>query len=185
MKTNADPPRSRHQESSLRETSRGNLRRKQEEVGRAFRPQCFMAFEKRGKERKIGWKHPDCRSKKVEVQQGQWRVLKIQRLLREHSFFQIHICCGIPASLSHWLGAAHGSVALWYCDLWEEICTWSLYHFWHVCSCPFSYVWLFVTCMDYSLPGSSVHGILQARILEWAARISSMGCRAPKSLGIF
>ena len=23
--------------------------------------------------------------------------------------------------------------------------------------------------MDYSLPGSSVHGILQARILEWAA----------------
>ena len=22
--------------------------------------------------------------------------------------------------------------------------------------------------MDYSLPGSSVHGILQARILEWA-----------------
>ena len=28
--------------------------------------------------------------------------------------------------------------------------------------------------MDYSLPGSSVHGILQARILEWAA-ISSLG----------
>ena len=23
--------------------------------------------------------------------------------------------------------------------------------------------------MDYSLPGSSVHGILQARILEWIA----------------
>ena len=23
--------------------------------------------------------------------------------------------------------------------------------------------------MDYSLPGSSVHGILQARVLEWAA----------------
>ena len=23
--------------------------------------------------------------------------------------------------------------------------------------------------MDYSLPGSSVHGILQARILEWVA----------------
>ena len=31
--------------------------------------------------------------------------------------------------------------------------------------------------MDYSLPGSSVHGILQARILEWVAipfsRVSS------------
>ena len=27
--------------------------------------------------------------------------------------------------------------------------------------------------MDYSLPGSSVHGILQARILEWFAMPSS------------
>ena len=26
--------------------------------------------------------------------------------------------------------------------------------------------------MDYSLPGSSVHGILQARILEWVAMLS-------------
>ena len=29
--------------------------------------------------------------------------------------------------------------------------------------------------MDYSLPGSSVHGILQARILEWVAISSSRG----------
>ena len=29
--------------------------------------------------------------------------------------------------------------------------------------------------MDYSLPGSSVHGILQGRILEWIAVISSKG----------
>ena len=29
--------------------------------------------------------------------------------------------------------------------------------------------------MDCSLPGSSVHGILQARILEWAAMPSSRG----------
>ena len=29
--------------------------------------------------------------------------------------------------------------------------------------------------MDCSLPGSSVHGILQARILEWVARSSSRG----------
>ena len=27
--------------------------------------------------------------------------------------------------------------------------------------------------MDCSLPGSSVHGILQARILEWVATLSS------------
>ena len=29
--------------------------------------------------------------------------------------------------------------------------------------------------MDYSPPGSSVHGILQARILEWVAISSSRG----------
>ena len=35
--------------------------------------------------------------------------------------------------------------------------------------------------MDYSLPGSSVHGILQARILEWAAIPSSRGSPQPTS----
>ena len=33
----------------------------------------------------------------------------------------------------------------------------------------FSRVRLFVTPMDCSLPGSSVHGIFQARVLEWVA----------------
>ena len=34
----------------------------------------------------------------------------------------------------------------------------------------FSSVGLFATLMDCSPPGSSVHGILQARILQWVAR---------------
>ena len=38
----------------------------------------------------------------------------------------------------------------------------------------FSRVPLFVTPMDYSPPGSSVHGIFQPRILEWVA-ISPLG----------
>ena len=33
----------------------------------------------------------------------------------------------------------------------------------------------FCNPMDYSLPGSSFHGILQARILEWVAVSSSKG----------
>ena len=34
----------------------------------------------------------------------------------------------------------------------------------------FSHVQLFANlCMDCSLPGSSVHGIFQARVLEWGA----------------
>ena len=36
--------------------------------------------------------------------------------------------------------------------------------------------------MDYSMPGSSVHGILQARILEWVAIPFSRGSsRSPRS----
>ena len=33
---------------------------------------------------------------------------------------------------------------------------------------------------DYSLPGSSVHGIFQARILEWVAISSSRGSFRPR-----
>ena len=34
--------------------------------------------------------------------------------------------------------------------------------------------------IDYSPPGSSVHGILQARILEWVATSSSKGSSQPR-----
>ena len=34
--------------------------------------------------------------------------------------------------------------------------------------------------MDHSLPGSSVHGILQARILEWVAMPFSRGSSQPR-----
>ena len=41
-------------------------------------------------------------------------------------------------------------------------------------SCP-----TFCDPMDYSPKGSFVHGILQARILEWVAMPSSRGCSDP------
>ena len=48
-----------------------------------------------------------------------------------------------------------------------------------VCSL-LSHVWLFCDFMDCSLPGSSVHGISQARILEWVAPMpSSRGSTRP------
>ena len=34
--------------------------------------------------------------------------------------------------------------------------------------------------MDYSPPGSSIYGILQARILEWVAMSSSRGSSPPR-----
>ena len=42
-----------------------------------------------------------------------------------------------------------------------------------------SHVLLFYDPMDCSLPGSSVHGISQARILEWVAVPSSRGSSQP------
>ena len=42
------------------------------------------------------------------------------------------------------------------------------------------HVWLFWDPMDCSLPGSSVHGILQARILEWVAIPFSRECSQHK-----
>ena len=43
-----------------------------------------------------------------------------------------------------------------------------------------SCVWLFVTPMDCSPPGSSVHGIFQARVLEWVAISFSRGSSQPR-----
>ena len=34
--------------------------------------------------------------------------------------------------------------------------------------------------MDYSLPGSSVHGIFQARVMEWVAISFSRGSSRPR-----
>ena len=44
----------------------------------------------------------------------------------------------------------------------------------------FSHVWLFCNPMDHSLPGSSVHGILQARILAWFAMPSPRAPSQPR-----
>ena len=43
-----------------------------------------------------------------------------------------------------------------------------------------SRVCLFLDPMDYSTPGSSVHGIFQTRILEWVAISSTRGSFPPR-----
>ena len=48
------------------------------------------------------------------------------------------------------------------------------------CVCAFSRVWLWDPIMDCSPPGSSGHGILQAKILEWVAIPSSRGPSQPR-----
>ena len=44
----------------------------------------------------------------------------------------------------------------------------------------FSPVWFSATIWTHSPPGSSIHGILQARILEWIAMPSSRGSSWPR-----
>ena len=44
----------------------------------------------------------------------------------------------------------------------------------------FSHVQPFCTSVDCSLPNSSVHGILQLRILEWVPMPSSKGSSQPR-----
>ena len=48
--------------------------------------------------------------------------------------------------------------------------------------CRFSHVRLFAALWTIGLPGSSVHRILQARILEWVAMPSSSGSSQPRDL---
>ena len=50
------------------------------------------------------------------------------------------------------------------------------------CVCDKSLLSCLTLCnpMDCSLPASSVHGILQARILEWVAMPSSRGSSLPR-----
>jgi len=47
-------------------------------------------------------------------------------------------------------------------------------------ACVLSHVWLFCDPMDCNQSGSSVHGIFQARILEWGAISSSSGSSWPR-----
>ena len=65
--------------------------------------------------------------------------------------------------------------------LWNKNCSWANFpKVWYVCAQSLSHGQLFCDPMDYSLPGSSVHGILQERILEWVAISSSKGLSRPR-----
>ena len=49
------------------------------------------------------------------------------------------------------------------------------------CSAADTIDWIYIDPMDCSPPGSSVHGVLRARVLEWVAMPSSRGSSQPRS----
>ena len=56
-------------------------------------------------------------------------------------------------------------------------------HFAYIYSYIHKYLSIYIMCdgeMDYSPPGSSVHGILQAKIVEWVAIPFSRGSSRPR-----
>ena len=57
-------------------------------------------------------------------------------------------------------------------------CEWSI-EITQMCNQLLSHVQLFCEPLDYSLPGFSVHGIFQARILKWVAISFSRGSFLP------
>ena len=64
---------------------------------------------------------------------------------------------------------------------WEIIL--EIYIYIHTCACMLRHLIHVQLCenpMDCSPPGSSVHGILQVRILEWVAMLSSRGSSWPR-----
>ena len=50
----------------------------------------------------------------------------------------------------------------------------------YLCECYVTSVMSLCDAMDCTLPGSSVHGFLQARILEWVAMPSYRGSSSPR-----
>ena len=71
---------------------------------------------------------------------------------------------------------SHMFLANWCCFTWG----FSQHHRFRVRTCVLSHFSHVCDPMDYSLPGSSVYGIFQARILEWVAITSSRGSFWPR-----
>ena len=70
------------------------------------------------------------------------------------------------------------SLSIWV--LFEKIASGLSQRLAHMCVFMLSWVPVFVTPMDSRPPGSSVHRILQARIMEWVAILSSRGSSWPR-----
>ena len=107
-----------------------------------------------------------------------WKHMLSELLILTHCHL-LEIC------INAWMLSLYG---VWLCDgkhLILHFLQWNFSQFlWHFCMCVcllshFSRVWL-LRPKDCSLPGSSVHGILQARILEEVAISFFKGSSWPK-----
>ena len=98
---------------------------------------------------------------------------QVQSLIQEDPLEkEIATHSSIPAWEIPWTKKPGGLQSMWSQRIRHELATWQEQYV-YICmlcaqslqSCPTLY-----NPMDWSPPGSSVHGVLQARILEWVAR---------------
>ena len=100
----------------------------------------------------------------------------------QNYMFKIFSCCHVLHLVSPFPAAAQHPPICIHCLLTVQLCFYQLFLTW----CPvrdwvlnrFSHGWLFA--VDCSLLGSSVHGILQARIPGWVALPSFRGSSLPR-----
>ena len=101
-----------------------------------------------------------------------FHIRKYYSIIRKNKLLYVSIWINPPNTM---LKKNRGIVVYNVVSFW---CTtkWISHLKWKSLSC----VWLFATPMDCSPPGSSVHGILQARMLEEIAIPFSRGSSQPK-----
>ena len=98
--------------------------------------------------------------------------------------FKADRCCILAAQWHLWIFAftfffffSWRVIALECCVGFCHTSTWIS----HICICLVAHLCLtFCSSMDCSPPGSSIHGISQARILEWVAILYSRGSSWPR-----
>ena len=97
------------------------------------------------------------------------------------SFLILHFFdCSQAVPFSLYIWHSYRSISLACISLSDKELPHFFLMFWWTCMCtkPFQSQPILWDHMDYRLPGSSVHGILQARILEWVAMTISRNWHA-------
>ena len=130
-------------------------RKKYDQCGYSILPVCFLsAFSQNPLP---GW----LRSPSFLLAPSVW--LWHSSVVQLYSFVTVYMPSWFSPPPGWWLSLDMQSS--WLCGLqFSCVCVRAC-----VCACALFSVWLFTDPMDSSPPSSSVHGILQARILEWVA----------------
>ena len=124
---------------------------------------------------------PDSMSVRSVDQQGTISITRDPRPFSFSSLLFIFLCLGFLVCLHPLEFKAHKRR-----DFYLFVCRYipSAHYTWHIMVCVLSrssHIWL-CDHMDCSPPASSVHGISQARILEWIALSSSRGSSQPRHM---